>query len=331
MKQYIDISSELARYFAGEMNESEKKNFIRMIERNEKMKKEFEIMKKTWGNINPEALDKFSDTDSAWTKLRDRLDNDGLILKDHEKTRLISPVFYRIAASILLFLAISTSAWLLLSDRIILFPEKITYSADKNTSSYDLPDGSRVLLKKGSDVKISRNFKTQRSVRLEGEAFFDIMKDPSHPFSIETRNASITVLGTSFNIKENNDNGITEVLVESGKVSVRPLKNKDELVMNPGQYARISPEDIQLMELKDPNYLAWKTREFQFLNQRLEHVFNILEDAYQVNIEVSGDEINSLRLTSSYSKQSIDAIMQTIGTAFNLEIEENQNTYRVVN
>ena len=327
MKKINHISDLSARYLAGEMTPAREKRFLAMIDRDEERKKEFLRMKETWERVEAARPGRFSYTGSAWDSLHGRLEKENLLEPQEKQLYLFSRSFMRIAASILIFLALSVPAWFLISRSE--GPEGISYTAVTSTSSYDLPDGSRVFLKKGSGISLSEGFENQRSLSLKGEAYFDIMADPDHPFTITTHTATVKVLGTSFNVKESDDNGTTEVLVESGRVSIAPLKKEEEIELRPGQFGQVSKSRAGLASRPDLNYLAWKTREFEFRNQRVSDVLRVLEDAYQVNIEFEEEEIGDLRLTSAYSKQSLDAVLKTIGTALSLEIIHKDKHYEI--
>ncbi len=324
-----DFANLSASYLAGEMSKKETSSFLDSMENDEEKKKEFMRMQETWEKVSSDPVNDYTETVSAWNKLYERMDEEGLVSEEQSTSRILSSAFIRIAAAILLFLAISTPTWLYLRSDRVTNDDGLNYVAVNNNAAYDLPDGSRVFLKKGSLIELSASFETKRSVNLRGEAYFDIMNDPTRPFIITTAMAEIRVLGTSFNVKEDPASNITGVFVESGKVQVKALNEKNELILSNGQYSEINRHSAKLMNLSDPNYLAWKTREFHFQNENILNVFQTLEDAYQVKIVAKDQDIDNLRLTSSYHKQSIDAILETIALAFDLDIEKKKEKYLV--
>jgi ferric-dicitrate binding protein FerR (iron transport regulator) len=321
-----DIARHAASYLAGEMSRKESNSFLSSLEKDLEMKREFERMKDTWEKTDKDPRKDFKESNSAWNKLYDRLEEDGMIPDERPPVRLISPTAMKIAASILFLIAISLPSLLFLNKGGG-NPEGMNYVAVSNNAAYDLPDGSRVFLKKGSELEISPSFEHERNVNLRGEAFFDIMADPTRPFSINTESANIVVLGTSFSVKELRPKGITEVYVESGKVSVQPSRADNKIVLSAGQFSEVDTQEARRSTLKDLNYLSWKTREFVFNNEKMENVFKSLEEAYQVTIIAKEDRIYNMRLTSTYQGQSIDAILETIATAFSLELEKNKEKY----
>jgi len=98
----------------------------------------------------------------------------------------------------------------------------ISVRTDQQTQAVSLPDGSVVLLNQNSELEYQKDF-SDRQVTLRGEAFFKVQK-AKEPFVVSTSNGQITVLGTSFNVKE--DDQQLEVEVETGSVQ---LKVKDQI------------------------------------------------------------------------------------------------------
>jgi transmembrane sensor len=91
-----------------------------------------------------------------------------------------------------------------------------------------LPDGTSVWLNASSNLTYDENFgKNLREVNLSGEAFFDVVKDPSRPFIIHTKAINIKVLGTEFNVKAYPDDAYTETSLIRGSVEVT-IKNRPE-------------------------------------------------------------------------------------------------------
>jgi len=87
--------------------------------------------------------------------------------------------------------------------------------------SFQLPDGSKVMLKAGSTLGIPTDFNhSRRDIYLEGEAYFDVTKDAQKPFIIHTSRMDIKVLGTAFNIKAYPGDALAEASLLTGSVEV---------------------------------------------------------------------------------------------------------------
>ncbi len=124
-----------------------------------------------------------------------------------------------------------------------------------------LPDGSKVHLNANSTLTLDKDWSEEslRSVRLEGEAFFEVQKRPESGsrFQVHTGDMVIEVLGTKFNVQ---NRGIkTNVFLEEGKIKL-DLKDTSEY-MDPGQFIAYSHEEKAIVSRnavpQDP-YTSWK-------------------------------------------------------------------------
>lgn len=89
-----------------------------------------------------------------------------------------------------------------------------------------LVDGSRVILEPGASIRYATFFqKDRREVHLEGNAFFEVARDAARPFYVDTKELMVRVLGTSFTMATNKNNGDVSVIVRTGKVSVSKKTN----------------------------------------------------------------------------------------------------------
>lgn len=102
---------------------------------------------------------------------------------------------------------------------------------EQNPKQFFLPDSSSIWLSENSTLEYSKDFNTNnRATQLKGQAFFDITKNPNKPFSIKTGSLTTEVLGTSFNIKENDS--LVEVSVSTGLVNINVGNQNLQLTPN---------------------------------------------------------------------------------------------------
>jgi len=330
MKKSDETWISMARYLAGEMETKEEIKFREKSENNADLKKEFKQMEKGWTYYNDQASPEDRNSRDAWNKLQHRLGNDGL-LHDTLTTSGIrgGAQKLRIAASILLVLAIGIpTLWFGLNPSTDQSSTVQQYS-EKGVSTVDLPDGSRVYLNEGSEISYPESFDLGRSVTLEGEAFFEVMSDPASPFSVRSGNVTISVLGTSFNVKNGQREEDIEVFVETGKVRMVLEDTENFITLEPGDLGRAKASELTLLEQSDPNYISWKTKEFKFVDKELGEVLFELEESYHVKISTEDVQLNELRITSSYSEQSIDSILETIAAAFGLNLQKKEMLYHL--
>jgi len=181
-----------------------------------------------------------------------------------------------------------------------------------------LPDSSEIWLNSGSSLSFPKNMKESltRTVRLNGEAFFKVRRDPAHPFIVQSQQIRTTVLGTSFNINAWPERK-TEVTVLTGKVAVsREAAGKGTalLYLLPNQKAVYSKVQNQLSmekvaEAGEAN--AWIDGRMIFNQMPLESVFEIIERKYKVNIRTSR-LFNGCKLTAKFGNISLAEVMATL-------------------
>ena len=322
----------LARYLAGEMSTREELAFRKKLEADPGQKKALNMMEKTWSRFDSGESFEPGDSSKAWEKLHQRLKDDGLL--DHppfEERSAWRPYALRIAAVIVLILAVGIPAvyFGLLHD-----PRGNTeqrHTAQQGINAVDLPDGSRVFLNQGASLTYPARFDRERSVTLSGEAFFEVMSDPQNPFTVDSGKVTVTVLGTAFNIKPSAQDEEMEVYVESGRVRMSLEETGRSITLGPGQLGASSRQELTSGSLKDPNYLSWKTKEFKFVEADLLEVLRELADSYHVRIHTGDLAPNQMKITTSYSEQSIDAILETIGAAFGVTVTHGEDGYHLSN
>jgi len=319
---------QMARYLAGEMTTKEEITFLSESEESQEQLSDLRNMEKNWKYFDKNPSPKDWDSVKAWDRLHQKLESEGL-LEDQEDSpdrgRFIP--LLKIAASIALVLAIGIPALYFGVIRDNTDGPIRHHLAEEGVTTVDLPDGSRVYLNKGAEVSYSLAFKNQRAVELKGEAFFEVMSDPQNPFTVRSAGMIVTVLGTSFNVKQLDKQSDIEVYVKAGKVRVALEKSDQYIQLQPEEFGFVENSKLTSSAQKDPNYISWKTKDFKFVNSALIDVLQELEESYHVDIHTEDLDLSEMRITTSYSGQSIDAILETIGTAFEMSVSHKENSY----
>jgi len=321
----------LARYLAGEMNMKEEIDFLRKSGESQEQISELRNMEKHWKYFDQNPSRERWDSEKAWGQLYEKLESDGLLEDQTDRTgrRTFTPLL-RIAASIVLVLAIGIPALYfgVIRDQAGDFTKN--YLAQEGVATVDLPDGSRIYLNKGSEISYSKAFKNQRAVTLKGEAFFEVMSDPQNPFTVHSGEMLVSVLGTSFNVKQGEQSSDVEVYVKTGLVRVSMEDSEQFIYLEPEQFGILENRNLSSSVQEDPNYISWKTKDFKFVNSALTEVLQELEESYHVEIQTGDLDLSDMRITTSYSGQSINAILETIGTAFEMSVSQRDNSYFLI-
>jgi ferric-dicitrate binding protein FerR (iron transport regulator) len=283
---------------------------------------EEDIMKK-WNSLKDPDKE-IIDVDKAWAKLNGRIEADSPAIPLSVSRTPFLRTFARIAAMVII---VAGAGWLLFE---VAAPQKITVAtaADEKNVEVLLADGSTVYLNRNSQLSYPKNFRGEtRRVSLSGEAYFDIAPDAGHPFIIDAGKASVTVLGTSFNVITENATNEVEVFVSSGKVMVTSEDGLQSLTLEPDYVGKISGDNASRSRNTNMNYLAWHTDMLIYDGERLGVVFDDLKRAYNIEIKVADPEINEYRLTSPFEQQPHDTIVKLICTTFNLRSVREGRSY----
>ncbi len=283
---------------------------------------EADIMKK-WNDLKDPGKE-IIDVDRAWAKLNGRIEADSPVIPMTVTRTPFLRTFARIAAMVII---IAGAGWLLFE---MAAPKMITVAtaADEKNVEVLLADGSTVYLNRNSRLTWPKSFRgNTRSVSLSGEAYFDIAPDAAHPFIIDAGQASVKVLGTSFNVITENATSEVEVYVASGKVMVTSGDGSHSLTLEPEYIGKISGGNASSARNTNMNYLAWHTDMLIYDGERLGVVFEDLKRAYNIEIRVADPEINNYRLTSPFEQQPHDTIVKLICTTFNLRSVREGGSY----
>ena len=186
-------------------------------------------------------------------------------------------------------------------------------------STFFLPDGSEVLMSTGSELEYAEDFSHNRKVKLSGEAFFKVNRNPEFPFQITTGAFSTVVLGTSFNLKSYEQNEI-ELSVYSGKVMFYDQQShENSAILVKGERISWTEEkgisDIHSFDVsKLPD---WHQGLITFENAGLEEIQSTLKKWYKIPIEIMGSKKNC-HYSGQFKQASLEQILETLSYALNI-------------
>jgi ferric-dicitrate binding protein FerR (iron transport regulator) len=178
-----------------------------------------------------------------------------------------------------------------------------------------LDDGSQVWVNSKSALHYPERFsRDQRVVSLEGEAFFQVTKNPEKPFIVQTGQISVRVLGTSFNVKSFNDDDQTVITLTTGKVQVLGANGHTE-EMIPGDQLVYHKSNGQFhkQRVDVAASSAWRDNVLQFTSAPLPEVSRALERWYGVHIRIAGPELKDTRITFRQRDQGLKEILDMLG------------------
>ena len=168
-----------------------------------------------------------------------------------------------------------------------------------------------------------------REILLEGEAYFDIISDPSRPFIIHTGRIRTTVLGTAFAIKAMPGESLITITVAEGKVKVEDgdrlltfLETDQQLVFD------IEYEFVQELIVEAERELSWIPNELIFRNMSFGEIVRKLSGIYNVEIMFANEQLKHQRITTSLDRrESIETLLKILSAAQQANFTSDEDVF----
>ena len=250
----------------------------------------------------------------------------------------------RVAASIVILTTVGLSIFLLnnkpskVSDNQHAVSQITKSNPRGRKSTIFLADGTKVNLNSESKISYPDSFSdSARIIHLEGEAFFEVVKDPKRPFTVHTNYLDLKVLGTSFNVKTFSNSDKVKIALATGKVEVTDIgirsDTTESVMLTPGQSVIFNKTERTFGEISDfdPNYeYGWKNGVIYFDKASLQEVIEKLERWYDVKINVVNKPSHEWVYNAYHENESLELVLQSMAhnEAFDFDIDENQITIK---
>ena len=188
-----------------------------------------------------------------------------------------------------------------------------TYLSGNDQRFSLLTDGSEIFLDPNSRIDVSAFNANNRILQSHGDFFVNVEHDAQKPFSIKTDNVTISVLGTSFRVEENNE--ITTVRVRDGKVRITVLDGS-KYTIEANQVFVSDGKDVSINSIA--NY-DWGLYAKEFDDESVFNLLNELSDEFG-NIKFSASEISpECRITTKISQSTVVEILQELSLIFDID------------
>ena len=191
-----------------------------------------------------------------------------------------------------------------------------------STDAIQLADGSKVWLNENSNLEyFTSTTGDERWVKLAGEAFFEVAKDPTKPFIVETSTGEVRVLGTSFSVL--NRTGDIDVYVTAGRVLLSPKGISRSIIMTSNERGRYQKNTFELVKEASPslNEIAWHTKKLNFENVPLLEVMEVLSKHHDVSLELENQDkaLLDCPVNVTFDNKSIEVAVETLATILRAE------------
>jgi ferric-dicitrate binding protein FerR (iron transport regulator) len=195
----------------------------------------------------------------------------------------------------------------------------------------ELPDGSEVLLNAFSELKIAPDFnKDNRRIELRGEAFFRVKENPGKPFIVVTGNTAVTVLGTSFKVRNYGSDRHCSVMLDAGKVSVESIDGKKpsfkEILLPGDQMVVQNDNTFSRGKFDEGDLEKWKKGQLVFKEAGLNEIKDRLHDLFGVAIVAGARPGDPILFTGSFDGKGLKEILDAVGFTNNFTYAISHDT-----
>lgn len=311
----------IIKTLSGEASSEDKEGLQHWISENEQNAELYRDYTKIWDISGPGVDTEIEtiDIEEEWNQQKSRSVNKPIVRRISSKR-----VFYqRISAVAAVLTVVSALLWY-----FIRTPETTLY-AELQPITAKLADGSQVNINRNSSLTYSEDFnKNDRTVKLTGDAFFDVEPNPEKAFIIESGASRVEVVGTKFYIKS--QQAQTEVIVSQGTVLLYSVSGlSDTLVLTAGEQGMLNKQTGITKEQpnSDSNYLSWKTGKLTFDNQPLKTVLADIADLYNCRFIIENPQINTCKITATFENESLTTVLTVLGNTLNLDIRKKKEEY----
>ena len=312
------MDDRILKYFLGELDDSERLQLLKLIDRDEALKKEFVEMQNLFALTQLSAHPGDDETAKESYRIFTR--------RLQAKQRKLFLIKIGKIAAVALVLIVSTVF------ATLFFTEKSTRNTAFNTlyvpagqrAQITLQDGTTVWLNAKSTLTYPSRFAgKERKVTLTGEAYFDVAKNPRKPFLVSTQNIQLKVLGTQFNVRDYPNADRSKVSLLEGSVEI-DRGSKGALMLKPGEEVTMQGGNMSISAIVNPNYFLWKDGIYSFDNESLLEILQKLQLYYDVTIKVEDPEIFNVRYTGKFRQSDgIDEILHIIRKIHRFNIKKD--------
>ncbi|RAV28925.1 FecR family protein [Sinomicrobium soli] len=318
-----------AKVLTGEASDSERRVLKGYLE-NDSYRKAYEWLSREWKKDTGLRPDEFS-LERGLGMLRSKIER-ARSEAVHKRYRMRRRAV-QWAAAVLVFISIGLGYYHIAGpDMFLPAPEYVTAMSGKGErKQLTLPDGSVAYLNAGASLVYPERFSgKERQVRLEGEAFFEVVKNTHQPFVVSSGDFRTTVLGTSFGVSyaDTTDMAVT---VETGKVKVSGIHTGAGVILTPGNRAFFDVEKKKFITaaVAAARFTEWRKNILRFDEIPAGEAFEIMEHWYGVKVQCESEAILQRTIRGTYKNESLDNVLRSLQFMTGMKYEVKNDTITI--
>ncbi len=296
----------IVKYLSGEASLTELEQLKILLKNDPVLRKQFVELRDIWNAAHPGEFD----SQRAFLRFKRQISH-----QPRETKRFIIPTWFKYAA----IAAVVMVSFLIGHVLVTSVQSEVKYfsyqTAPGERKTVQLPDGTKVWLSGQTVLTYASDYNgINRCVKLNGEAFFDVMHNAQKPFEVYSGTHIVKVLGTRFKLEARSDEPCVTTVLEEGKVEVSILEKQLKCILLPGQKSVYNKDLKELRKKAESNveqYTALTKGQLVFKDEPLYILAQRLEKWYGVSITVDA-AIKDLRFTGTFEKESVDDVLNIL-------------------
>lgn len=295
-----------------------------------------------WIAHHPEKLDEIYNAERLLAKLNFRLDEQELQdafskfdsflattqLVSAEEKPIVKFNFGKYAIAAIVLIAFTFSGYYFYQSKQNQLSYVSYYNGKGKVAAFMLSDGTKISLNSNSTLKYPKIFKgRKREVTLIGEAFFEVAKDKTKPFTVNANGLRTTVLGTKFNVSAYANQANVKVALVEGSVEVATKGGRDKMLLKPTEMATFNPTtgSLNRSAFNTNNVTSWKTGLIIFDNASFTEIAHKMYNTYGIKL-LNKTAIKQWNYSGQFDKTDYLTIVKSICFAKHINYKQNNQT-----
>ena len=324
------IQQAAIRYFNGAATATDEEKLFRFI----KASAENERLFRQWEAEWRDSLGEQPGTEREWARLKRHI-----MLSGGQTTSKVYITHFRkarwVAAAILVGFLVAAGCYLgtvRYLGRVADNDLFVLHTGRAEKTQLALADGTTVYLNAGSSLQYSGNFnRGNRTVRLSGEAYFKVTRQPDDtPFTVETDACKIIVKGTQFNVTAYPEAPTVSTVLLDGAVEMND--GNTSIAITPGELLTLDKTSglFTKERVQADQYIAWTEGRFDYDKISLQELMDRLSRKYDVNIELDEQiKTDVVFRISLRNEETIEDILKALTQLVPLRYEKNGRHIRI--
>lgn len=318
------MDKRIEKYFYEELSPEERLSLLHDVEANEELKRQFAEYQNMYALLN--LGHQMENREVGKDKF------DQFIMKKQRRIvwrQWLHRIGYAAAILILIVSSSLLTFWYTRPEQPAILSANVMntlYTPAGQRAQLILQDGTEVWLNAKSKLVYPAQFTgEERRVIVEGEAFFDVAKDPSKPFIVSAQDIDMKVLGTQFNVYCYPDAGYIQTSLLEGSVRVFfPDRENEGITLKPDQQVTVSDGKMKVSPIRLSEHFLWRDGIYAFENEPLIDILKKMELYYDVKIVIKDTSLFNDTYTGKFrQRDSLDDVFRVLHQIRKFKVEKD--------